>query len=375
MFLALVCLAPAQTSFSQELGPPLFQDDFERQESQEATEELGNGWGTNSKKRAGGHKQVDLRDGALYIFKHATADHAVSLTHSADYQDCRVQLRFRLDDAQDDLGIDFADLGFEGVHAGHICKVFFRNTGIEIQDLKNGRMKKSYRDALKEGTVTEEARNALARYQKRVEHPIKLQTWHEIIVTIRADTLAVQLDGKGIATFSSPGMAHPSKDMIRFSARKNLWLDDLKFYAKAGPVVSASGNMPVAEEPAVKHLFVAKLLLRRLEAVDLTSTQLKQFNQLSRELRQEIDEQRERVGITKETIKARDEAFSQAKKEGLRNDALWAAVQASAKLTDAQRDVFRDTQTRYAEFKQAALAILTAEQRQALPKPKRGGDK
>ena len=68
-------------------GTLIFEDDFERNESQEATDEIGNGWGTNSKSRAGGNKQVDLKDGAMHITMHTTADHAVSVTHEAEFQD------------------------------------------------------------------------------------------------------------------------------------------------------------------------------------------------------------------------------------------------------------------------------------------------
>ena len=58
----------------------IFHDNFNRSESQEKTDEPGNGWGTNSAKRAQGDKQVDLKDGALRIFLSPRADHAVSVT-------------------------------------------------------------------------------------------------------------------------------------------------------------------------------------------------------------------------------------------------------------------------------------------------------
>ena len=44
-----------------DLGELVFQDDFERSESQEKKDEPGKGWATNSYKRAQGDKQVDLR--------------------------------------------------------------------------------------------------------------------------------------------------------------------------------------------------------------------------------------------------------------------------------------------------------------------------
>src|SRR5687768_11392578 len=88
-------------------GELLFHDDFERSESQETTDEPGNGWGTNSKSRAKGNKQVDLRDGAMHISTHAEADHAASVTHPLEFTDGAVTLKFLLQDEQDSLGLNF----------------------------------------------------------------------------------------------------------------------------------------------------------------------------------------------------------------------------------------------------------------------------
>ncbi|HBE67308.1 MAG TPA: hypothetical protein DDW52_04090 [Planctomycetaceae bacterium] len=213
----------------------IFHDDFQRNESQEEREELGGKWSTNSTKRANGNKQLDLRDGALYIYRHKTADHGVSLVHPAKYRDCRVELRFRLDERSDDIGIDFADLTCKEVHAGHICKVNFRPDGIEILDFKYGRMKKSYRDAARAGKATEAQKTEAAKFQRKFKQAIELGKWHSAVVTIRSDTLSVSLDGKDVGSFRSPGIAHPAKDTIRFSARANAWMDDVKMVALTEP--------------------------------------------------------------------------------------------------------------------------------------------
>ena len=62
-----------------ELGELVFQDDFQRLESQEKKDEPGKGWGTNSAKRAHKDKQVDSKDGAMRIYIVQVLDHAVSL--------------------------------------------------------------------------------------------------------------------------------------------------------------------------------------------------------------------------------------------------------------------------------------------------------
>ena len=97
---------------ADERGKLIFSDDFERNESQEAKEELSNGWGSNSKSRAKGNKQVDLKDGAMRITTHHEADHAASETHPAEYREGTIEMRFLLENPQDVLGLDNADSEF-----------------------------------------------------------------------------------------------------------------------------------------------------------------------------------------------------------------------------------------------------------------------
>ena len=80
---SLLALLSISLLHGEDKATLLFEDDFERKESQEKTEEIGKGWGSNSKKRAKGNKQVDLKDGAMHIAIHPEADHAVSVTHEA----------------------------------------------------------------------------------------------------------------------------------------------------------------------------------------------------------------------------------------------------------------------------------------------------
>ena len=66
-------------------GNLLFGDAFERSEAADSPERPGKNWGTNSKARAQGVKQVFLRDGALFIKMAAVADHGVSVTQDVDF--------------------------------------------------------------------------------------------------------------------------------------------------------------------------------------------------------------------------------------------------------------------------------------------------
>lgn len=63
----------------------IFEDDFDRVESQEEKDEPGNGWTTNSAKRSAGNKPVDLADGTVHISIHKAANHDVSVVHDAEF--------------------------------------------------------------------------------------------------------------------------------------------------------------------------------------------------------------------------------------------------------------------------------------------------
>ena len=110
---SLLALLSISLLHGEDKATLLFEDDFERKESQEKTEEIGKSWGSNSNKRAKGNKQVDLKDGAMHIAIHPEADHAVSVTHEAKFKNGRIDLRFQLENKDDSLGLNFADLDYK----------------------------------------------------------------------------------------------------------------------------------------------------------------------------------------------------------------------------------------------------------------------
>ena len=216
----------------QERGKLIFEDNFERNESQEAKEELTLGWGSNSKSRAKGNKQVDLKDGAMYIKFHPEADHAVSVTHSAELRDGTVEMRFMLEDAKDLLGLDFADLDFKEVHAGHLFKVDFGTQYVAINDMKTGNMNLKYYDAKKAGTLTAEQKAEIAKTAKRFPTKIESAKWHTLVVTIAGETVIANVDGQEVGQFTSKGFAHATKRMLRLSVPHNAVVDDVKIWAR-----------------------------------------------------------------------------------------------------------------------------------------------
>jgi len=229
----LTALSISPVIAAENLGQLIFQDDFERVESQETKDEPGNGWGTNSKSRAKGNKQVDLKDGAMRIFIHAEADHAVSVTHPAEFTDGAVSLRFMLEDAQDSLGLNFADLEFKEVHAGHLFAAKISTKSVLMQDLKTGNMRLDIREARQaKQKLTDEQQQAIKGKEKAVPHPLETGRWHDLTVKIAGDELSVTINGQLVGSFKSPGIAHPTKRTLRLAVPRNAVVDDVKIWRK-----------------------------------------------------------------------------------------------------------------------------------------------
>ncbi len=222
----------------------IFEDDFNREESQEETDEPGNGWGTNSERRAGGNKQVDLKDGAMYIYCHADADHGVSVTHPAEFKDGSVETKFMLENEGDSLGLNFADLEFKEVHAGHLFKVAIKQKHIQLTDLKTGTMNGEIHKARKSNTLTDDQKKMLKKKSKRIKHPLEIGKWHTAVATVKGDTLSVSIDGQEIGSLTSPGIGHPTKRLLRLAVPKNAVVDDLKIvsFGPAAVADSPTGN-------------------------------------------------------------------------------------------------------------------------------------
>lgn len=217
--------------FADEKATLLFADDFERSESDDSKEEIGKGWNSNSAKRAKGNKQVDLKDGAMHITFHPEADHAVSVTHPAEFQNGKVTLRFMLPTEKDSLGLNFADQQFKEVHAGHLCMTKISTKDIQINDLKTGVMANTIRTARQGKTVTPEQQKMLKTKTKRVKNKLEAGKWYALVITIKGDTMTVSIDEKEVASFSSEGIAHPTKRMLRVAVPKKAVIDDLKIYS------------------------------------------------------------------------------------------------------------------------------------------------
>ncbi|MEM9281264.1 MAG: hypothetical protein AAGA96_05510 [Verrucomicrobiota bacterium] len=217
---------------SEEAGELIFSDQFERSESQETTDEPGNGWVTNSQSRANGNKQVDLEGGAMRIYMHETADHAVSVKHDVEFQDGAVNLRFKLENPKDSLGLNFADLKYKKVHAGHLFVVKITPTSVTLQDLKTGNMDLEVRTARKANALTEAHQEKMKGKSKSFPTQLEIGKWHEVLVEVEGDVLTVSIDGEQVGKFQSEGIAHPTKRALRLAVPREVWVDELKIWKR-----------------------------------------------------------------------------------------------------------------------------------------------
>ena len=220
----------ALCGFLQAVEPTLlFSDDFNRDEATPGKEDIGNGWTSNSAWRAKGHQQVDLKDDAMHVTKHAEADHGVAIFHDIAFQDGRVELKFKLGDG-DDLGVDFVDRELKTVHAGHLCIARVTNKNLQITDSKTGGMDNKIRERREKGDKSPELAALLKSKTKAFKLDLKPEDWHTMQITVSENTMSVKIDGQETGSFQSEGIAHPTKRMITLAVNKSAVVDDVKVW-------------------------------------------------------------------------------------------------------------------------------------------------
>ena len=169
----------------------------------------------------------------MRIFIHPEADHAVSVTHAIQFKDGAVALRFQLEDERDSLGLDFADPADKGVHAGHLLVARVTPKQVQLQDLKTGNMRLDIHTARKaKQKLSAEQQQALAGKSKNFPHRTAVGQWHDLLVTIEGDELAVSVDGHLVGSLRAPGIAHPDKRMLRLAVPRQAVVDDVQVWRR-----------------------------------------------------------------------------------------------------------------------------------------------
>lgn len=227
--LLFLAFSPLLLAADPPRGTLLFEDNFNRDEAAAGQEDIGGGWTSNSAWRAKGHQQVDLKDGAMHVTKHAQADHGVAIFHDVAFQDGAVELKFKLG-AGDDLGLDFVDRELKTVHAGHLCVARVTLRGLTLTDSKTGTMDAKIRERRLAGDKSPELAALLKTKTKAFKLDLAADAWHTMLITLEGDVMRARIDGREIGEFKSEGIAHPTKRMITLAVNKSAQVDDVKVW-------------------------------------------------------------------------------------------------------------------------------------------------
>lgn len=211
-------------------GTLIFEDDFNRSEEDDSKEQLGKKWITNSKRRANGVKQADLKDGALSIMMAKVADHGVSVKHAAPFDDGVVKVKFRLHDFKG-IGFNFNDPQCKVSHAGHICHVGVKPKKVDFRDGKTGIFDLKIREKKLAGASKEEIAQLTKGKFAYFDVDLKKDQWYEITILIQGDVMTAWIDDKKIGQLKSEGIDHKVKANLAFAVSGTADVDDLRIWS------------------------------------------------------------------------------------------------------------------------------------------------
>ena len=100
------------------------------------------------------------------------ANHAVSTRHEFAFEDGTVGMRFRLDNDEDKLQLNFAEMNLKTVHAGHLFDVTVSLEKVYFEDKKTGAMNLEIRKARAKGSLSKEQESILRKKRAWIDHPI-----------------------------------------------------------------------------------------------------------------------------------------------------------------------------------------------------------
>ncbi len=81
--------------------------------------------------------------------------------------------------------------------------------------------------------LTADQQQALVGKDKKIPATLAVGEWHDLLVKISGDELTVTVDGQLMGTLKSPGIAHPTKKMLRLAVPRNAVVDDVKIWRKS----------------------------------------------------------------------------------------------------------------------------------------------
>jgi hypothetical protein len=208
----------------------IFSDDFSREEVSSEREEVGNGWTTNTQRRAPGKRQAVLREGALSLATDPTAKHAVVAFHETSFSDGILELRFRRP-ADGTFGVAFSDPECKSVHAGHLCLLRLLPDCLTLTDLKTGSADLGILAKLKEGKRDAALDGLLKSKTKSFPFLLAADQWHTLRLHLVGEIMTAFVDGTEVGSITSQGVGHPHKRVLEISNNKPVMVDDVKIWS------------------------------------------------------------------------------------------------------------------------------------------------
>lgn len=119
---------------------------------------------------------------------------------------------------------------FKGSHAGHLCRVVVSPTKVTLRDGRTGVFNNEiFKKRQNKEKLTEAEQEILERSQAVFPVKLKKGQWYTVTVRIKGDQMQAFIDGKLIGSLRSPGIAHPTKDMIGLvTPKQSIHYDNVK---------------------------------------------------------------------------------------------------------------------------------------------------
>ncbi len=202
LFVLVAIEAPPATA--GEFKTTIFEDDFS---------------GATLKKEWGSWKSESIvQDGVLVGITPKGSDHpSVNTIKLAPLADLEVAVSFQFHGSPG-FSVMFRDSDYKGSHAGHICHVAVSPNAVTLYDGKMGLFRQDIREKRKAGKKLDAATQSELK-KKTSRNPVKLdpKAWHDLVIRIEGDVLAVSIDGAKVGRLQSEGIAHPIKSNMNIT--------------------------------------------------------------------------------------------------------------------------------------------------------------
>jgi hypothetical protein len=171
-------------------------------------------------------KDIPAADGKPEVKAHAAVEGLDIPTKDSVVE---VKIRFEGNMMMD---VEFDDRAYTGSHYGHLCRAQVRLDKVTILDERDGTQSNALIELRKDAARNKDEINKILATHS-ISYPVQLEAnkWYDLVVETVGDQMRVTIDGKPVAAFKSPGIAHPTKSRIEIGvAGKSGLFGPIKVY-------------------------------------------------------------------------------------------------------------------------------------------------